>query len=86
MLEDPLPPPSWGGGAPVRALGRREEKKNPLSQKSKIFASSPKGRAKAAFGGRLPDKLQFGVFTKNEGDFRLPHQVFHQNRGTTAPA
>ena len=31
----------------------------PLSQKSQIFASSPKGRAKAAFGGRLPDKLQF---------------------------
>ena len=32
---------------------------DPLSQKSKIFASSPKGRAKAAFGGNLPDKREF---------------------------
>ena len=32
---------------------------SPLSQKSKIFASSPKGRAKAAFGGRLRGKLKF---------------------------
>jgi hypothetical protein len=31
----------------------------PLSQKSKIFASSPRGRAKAACGGKLPDKLKF---------------------------
>jgi hypothetical protein len=31
----------------------------PLSQKSKIFASSPKGRAKATYGGNLPDKGQF---------------------------
>ena len=43
----------------MRTLGRRGEKKNPLSQKSKIFASSPKGRAKAAFGSRLPAKLIF---------------------------
>ncbi|MBQ3206284.1 MAG: hypothetical protein IJB37_07015, partial [Peptococcaceae bacterium] len=31
----------------------------PLSQKSKIFVSSPKGRAKGAFGGKLPEKWQF---------------------------
>ena len=43
----------------MRTLGRRGETEAPLSQKSKIFASSPKGRAKAAFGGSLPDKLQF---------------------------
>ena len=43
----------------MRTLGRRGEKKNPLSQKSKIFASSPEGRAKASFDGTLPDKLQF---------------------------
>ena len=49
----------------MRTLGRRGEKKTPLSQKSKIFASSPMGRAKAAFGGRLLDKLKF--------DNILPH-------------
>ena len=58
MAENPLAPP-FGGGAPVRTLGRRGEKKTPLSQKSKIFASSPMGRAKAAFGGRLLVKLKF---------------------------
>ena len=31
----------------------------PLRQKSKIFASSPKGGAKAAFSGELTDKLNF---------------------------
>jgi len=30
----------------------------PLSQKSKIFASSPKGRAKATYGGNPPDKRE----------------------------
>ena len=54
----PLASP-FGGGAPVRILGRRGQKETPLSQKSQIFASSPEGRAKAAFGGRLPHKLQF---------------------------
>ena len=53
--------PLLGGGAPVRTLGRRGQKETPLSQKSQIFASSPEGRAKAAFGGRLPHKLQFNV-------------------------
>ena len=45
----------------MRTLGRRGEKKTPLSQKSEIFASSPMGRAKAAFGGRLLDKLKFAL-------------------------
>ena len=62
MAENSLASP-FGGGALVRTLGRRGEKKTPLSQKSKIFASSPMGRAKAAFGGRLLDKLKFGSFT-----------------------
>ena len=48
--------------------GAERGKKNPLSQKSKIFASSPKGRAKTAFGGRMPDKLQF-QYTK----YKLTH-------------
>ena len=43
----------------MRTLGRRGQKKTSLSQKSKIFASSPEGRAKAAYGDRLPAKLKF---------------------------
>ena len=43
----------------MRTLGRRGEIITPLSQKSKIFASSPIGRAKAAFGGKLLHKPQF---------------------------
>ena len=50
----PLP---MGEVPSVCALGAERGIKAPLSQKSQIFASSPKGRAKAAFGGRLPDKL-----------------------------
>jgi len=53
-----LPPPL--GEVPQCAhWGGEGKRRTPLSQKSKIFASSPKGRAKATFGGRLPAKLKF---------------------------
>ena len=53
--EIPLPLPL--GEVPQCAhWGGEGENITPLSQKSQIFAGSPKGRTKAAFGGKLPHK------------------------------